>query len=130
MTTATEGTVLVVDDDAMVRQVTALLLRKAGYEVVQATNGREAVERVTEQADALDVVLLDVMMPVMTGHEAFPRMRAAAPRLPIVFFSGFDQSEVAEHLVDPTAHTAFLPKPYTDTDLYDAIAQAVASRRA
>lgn len=129
MNVPTDATVLVVDDDAMVREVTSLLLRHAGYDVVQAANGREALEQVAEHGAALDVVLLDVMMPEMTGHEAFPLLRDAAPRLPVVFFSGFDQSEVAEHLADTRAYTSFLPKPYDNDALYAEIAHAVASGR-
>ncbi|HSK24296.1 MAG TPA: response regulator [Egicoccus sp.] len=125
---APDATVLLVDDDDMVRLVTAMLLRRGGYEVVEAVNGHDAVARFEQDPDRFDAVLLDVMMPVMTGHEAFPRLRALDPELPIVFFSGFDQSEIAEHLSGATAHTAFLPKPYDNDALYAAMATAVRER--
>ena len=125
---AQDATILLVDDDDMVRLVTALLLRRGGYEVVEAVNGRDAVERVEADPGRFDAVLLDVMMPVMTGHEAFPKLRALDPDLPIVFVSGFDQSEIAEHLGGATAHTAFLPKPYANDALYAAMATAVRER--
>ena len=128
MTEPSAATVLVVDDDDMVRQVTSLLLRSQGYQVLEATNGREAVDRVAGQTDAIDAVLLDVMMPVMTGHEAFPLLRESVPDLPIVFFSGYDQSEVAVHLAEPGAYTSFVPKPFQNEALFDEIARAIASR--
>lgn len=127
---APTGTILLVDDDDMVRVVTAMLLRRAGHEVVEAVNGHDAVERFEAEPHRFDAVLLDVMMPVMTGHEAFPRLRRVDPDVPIVFFSGFDQSEIAEHLAGATAHTTFLPKPYDNDALYAAMAAAVEARAA
>lgn len=126
--TTLDATILLVDDDDMVRQVTALLLRRGGYEVVEAVNGRDAVERFAAASQRIDAVLLDVMMPIMTGHEAFEQLRRLDPGLPIVFFSGFDKSEIGEHLAAATAFTAFLPKPYDNEALYAAMAEAVAER--
>lgn len=125
---ASEPTILLVDDDDMVRQVTAMLLRRQGYQVVEAVNGRDGVEQFEQEPRRFDAVLLDVMMPVMTGHEAFERLRRLDPRLPIVFFSGFDKSEIGEHLAGATAHTTFVPKPYDNDALYAAMAEAVAER--
>lgn len=126
--TTSSATVLLVDDDDMVRQVTAMLLRRNGYDVVEAVNGRDAVEQFAAEPGRFDTVLLDVMMPVMTGHEAFEELRHLDPGLPIVFFSGFDKSEIAEHLTAATAHTTFIPKPYDNDALYAAMAEAVRER--
>ncbi|MFA9431843.1 response regulator [Egicoccus sp. AB-alg2] len=128
-TAVSSTTVLVVDDDAMVRDVTSLILRHAGYDVVLADNGRQAVDLVRERGGSVDVVLLDVMMPEMTGHDAFPRLREAEPDLPVVFFSGFDQSEVADHLAGAGAYTSFIAKPYRNDELCAEIARAAASRQ-
>lgn len=120
-----DATVLVVDDEPDVRQVVSLVLRRSGYEVLEAGDGEEAVARVREQGDRIDVVLLDVMMPGMTGHDALPAIRDLVPTMPVVFFSGYDRSEVAAHLDDPVAPTTFLPKPFGNQDLVDAIAEAI-----
>lgn len=109
-------TVLIVDDDDGVRLVTRLLLERAGYAVLATENGREALTILQSHEDEIDVVLLDVMMPVMTGHETLPELRELRPDLPIIFFSGYGESEVAEYLHGPTAYTSFLPKP-TDIDV-------------
>jgi CheY-like chemotaxis protein len=69
-----------------------------------------------------------VMMPEMTGHEALPAIREIAPEMPVVFFSGFDESEIAEHLEAPTAYTSFLPKPYRNAQLVEAVLRARDSR--
>jgi CheY-like chemotaxis protein len=129
VTAAPESTILVADDDAGVRMVVTIMLQRAGFTVVQATNGREAVDRIRDHGAQLDAVLLDVMMPEMNGHEALPAMRELRPDLPVVFFSGFDRSEVADHLVAPSAYTAFLPKPFETSELVDALERAVASAR-
>jgi two-component system, cell cycle sensor histidine kinase and response regulator CckA len=123
------GTVLVADDDPGVRTLVALILRRAGYTVVQASNGRQACESVQGGDTEFDAALLDVMMPEMTGQEALPIMRTADPDLPVVFFSGFDHTEVADHLADPSAYTSFIPKPFENADLVDEIARAIRSRR-
>ena len=119
-------TVLLVDDEAHVRLLTEKMLERSGYEVVQASNGREAIEVFTERGDEIDVVLLDVMMPVMTGHEAILELRQIDPDLPVVFFSGYDQGEVAEHLSDPSTTTRFLAKPFTMAQLDENIRAALA----
>lgn len=119
-------TVLVADDEAHVRLLTAKMLQRSGYQVIEASNGREALEVFTERRDEIDVVLLDVMMPVMTGHEAIAQLRQIDPDLPVVFFSGYDRGEVAEHLSDPSAPTLFLEKPFSMTQLAEHIEAALA----
>jgi CheY-like chemotaxis protein len=129
MSAVNDATILVADDDAGVRLVVTIMLERAGFTVVQATTGREAVDRVRDHGGRLDAVLLDVMMPEMNGHEALPAMRDLRPDLPVVFFSGFDRSEVADHLLAPSAYTSFLPKPFETAELVAAVGRAVASIR-
>lgn len=118
-------TVLIVDDEEHVRLLTEKMLQRSGYHVVQASNGREAIELFAQWGDEIDVVLLDVMMPVMTGHEAIVELRQLDPDLPVVFFSGYDRGEVAEHLSDPSAPTRFLAKPFTMAELDEHIRGAL-----
>src|SRR5262249_31051774 len=79
--TETRGLALVADDEPMVRQVSELMLRQMGFEVLTATNGEEAVSAFTANADRIRLVLLDLMMPVMDGTEALAaiRDRSAVP---------------------------------------------------
>jgi DNA-binding NtrC family response regulator len=127
-TVSAEATVLVADDDDGVRTLVVVLLQRAGYRVLQATTGREAFEVMQRRGGELQAVLLDVMMPEMDGHEALPAMREVDPGMPVVFFSGFDQTEVAEHLVGAGAYTSFLPKPFENEELIEEVGRAVASR--
>lgn len=121
-------TVLVVEDEPDVRVIQRLFLQRAGFEVREAANGAEAVEVLRAAPDEIDAVLLDVMMPVMTGHDTLPALRAIDPDLPVVFCSGYDRGEVAEHIARPGAYTAFLPKPFERGDLVAELQRAVAAR--
>lgn len=125
------GTVLVVDDEPGVRQIVGLLLRRRGHEVLEADDGEAAVQAVRQAGSSIDAVLLDVMMPRMTGHEALSAIRELQPEMPVVFFSGYDRAEVSGHLQTATTHTAFVPKPFANEQLLAAISEAIraSSRR-
>lgn len=123
------ATVLVADDDSGVRALVSVVLQRAGYTVLQASTGREACDAVRRCGADVDAALLDVMMPEMTGHEALPAMRRTDPGLPVIFFSGFDRNEVADHLADPSAYTSFMPKPFENDALLEEIERAIQSRR-
>jgi CheY-like chemotaxis protein len=122
------ATILVVDDDPGVRTVVSFVLEREGYGVLACANGREAVDAVAEHGHRIDAVLLDVMMPVMDGHEALPAMRHLRPDLPVVLFSGFDRNEVADHLRDPQAYTSFVPKPFRNDELVAELRRAIDRR--
>lgn len=124
-----DATILVAEDEDDLRKVMTLLLGRAGFRVREAKTGQEALDLVLEDGPEIDAVLLDVMMPEMNGHEALPAMREAQPDLPVVFCSGFDENEVAEHLADPSAYTAFLAKPFDRIVLVEQMQRAVDSRR-
>jgi two-component system, cell cycle sensor histidine kinase and response regulator CckA len=123
-----ESTVLVTDDDRGVRDLISFVLERAGSTVLQAADGRQALAIVEERCPDIDAVLLDVMMPVMSGPEAFPVMREACPGLPVVFFSGFDRNEVADELADPSGYTAFMPKPCDNDELVAELQRAISNR--
>lgn len=120
---------LVVDDESEVRQIAALMLRRGGHRTFEAGDGEEAIELLREHRDEIDVVLLDVMMPRMTGHEALPAIRELSPQMPVVFFTGYDRGEVAEYVDGATVHTAFLPKPFDSQSLLGAIGEALSAAR-
>ena len=84
--------VLVVDDTATNRQILQVFLRKLGFAVIMAENGAQAVEKF--QSEAPDLILMDVMMPVMDGYEATRRIKRISQRwIPIVFLSALDKEE-------------------------------------
>lgn len=109
--TAPSRTVLVVDDDHALRNLAALILKTQGFETFVASNGLEALQTL-ERNPHVDVVLLDLLMPVMNGEDAFRAMRATWPEVAVIIISGFDATEVARRLGDPPPD-GFVQKPFS-----------------
>jgi two-component system, cell cycle sensor histidine kinase and response regulator CckA len=103
-------TVLVVDDEELVRYVTQELLSCLGYDFVAASNGEEAVETIRAGLRP-DLVLLDVVMPGMGGVETFRRIRKLVPGIPVLLSSGFTDPEAAATLMAEGLN-GIIPKPY------------------
>ncbi len=74
----------------MVRDLAVRILTRAGYSVLVAADGSEAVELFEANADVVSLVLLDAVMPRLTGHQAYDRIRLKNPDLPVIFCSGYD----------------------------------------
>ena len=89
-------TVLVVDDEPKVRKVVGEILEHAGYQVLRAVDGQEALEVFRREADTIDCVLLDLSMPKLDGEEVFRAMRAIRPSVPVVLCSGFTEQEILD----------------------------------
>jgi DNA-binding NtrC family response regulator len=104
------GTVLIADDEASVRAVTARALRAMGFDVIEAADGQEAVERFAEGRERIRLVLLDMTMPRMNGEAAFRAIRGLEPGAKVVLMSGYTEQDAAEHFGEGLA--GFLQKPY------------------
>ena len=109
--TGTE-TVLVADDEGVVLRVTQAILERLGYKVIPAHDGREALDIVGMYDGPIDLAILDLGMPVMSGQEAFPLLRRARPGMKIIIFSGYDKDDVAQDLLQAGA-AAFIQKPFS-----------------
>jgi CheY-like chemotaxis protein len=110
------GTVLVVDDEAHVRQVAAAMLRQLGMDVLEASGGDEAVRHVREHRHEIGWVLLDASMPGLSAPDALRAMREIAPELAVVMMSGFGERELQERFRGMNLR-GFLQKPFTFEDL-------------
>jgi two-component system cell cycle sensor histidine kinase/response regulator CckA len=117
-------TVLVVDDEAMVRDLARDILKRYGYAVIVASGGEEAVELYRENRGSIAVVILDILMPGVDGREAFRRIREIDPAARVIVSSGFDHSQDADSLVREGA-TAFVQKPYRIAELVRAVGEAI-----
>ncbi len=121
-----EGTILLVDDEDMVRRSTARVLERIGYRVLQAGDGKEALEIFRERSDDIALVLLDMAMPVMSGPETFIQFKKLNPAVRVLFFSGFSADDMASSLMAEGA-VGFIQKPFLLDKLADEVAKALAT---
>ncbi len=89
-------TILLAEDEAMVRDLTRTVLEEAGYHVIEASNGKEAVEAFTAHSHDIDLVLLDVVMPELSGLGVYKAIKAKCAGIPIVFSSGYSRDILGE----------------------------------
>ncbi|MDZ3831544.1 MAG: response regulator [Sphingopyxis sp.] len=116
------GTILLVEDEDMVRAVAERALTRAGYTVVTASQGEEGLERF-EQMEKVDLIISDVVMPTMDGPAMVRAMRARRPDLPVLFMSGYAEEQLRQSIdID---NVAFLPKPFSVAQLAEATSAAL-----
>ena len=95
----------------MVRDFCTTVLKKMGFEVFAAQDGREALEIFQEKGGDFDLVLMDMIMPRMSGEVAFRKMRAMRPDIKVLLSSGFSEDTIAQNLFTQGA-AGFIEKPY------------------
>lgn len=108
--------ILLAEDDESLRTYTKIILEEAGYSVIEATNGAEAVERFRAQPDAVDLLLLDVIMPKKNGREVCEEILRMRPGVRALFTSGYT-AELIEQKGMLHGRFHFIPKPCTPSDL-------------
>jgi two-component system cell cycle sensor histidine kinase/response regulator CckA len=109
-------TVLVIEDESVVRKLACRGLRDHGYNVVEASNGAQALRYIREHPQAVDLVISDVVMPEVGGRELGQRLATLDPDLPILYMSGYTGEDVVQRgLLDPGA--PFQQKPFTPAGL-------------
>ena len=117
------GTVMVVEDEATVRDMTSTVLRRAGYEVTPVSDGAEALERLLGLAEPIDILVTDVVMPGMSGIDLAERVLDRFPQAGVVLLSGYTAETLDLDRV-VTRGAMFLSKPVTSNDLLDAVRRA------
>ena len=115
--------VLLVEDEQHVRTIVARILRGAGYEVLEASEGEEGLRIVEHEGERLDLLLTDVVMPRLSGAELAARARRLHPRLALLFASGYANGELSAHA--EFAQSCFLPKPFSVHELLGAVEAAL-----
>ena len=118
------GLVLVVDDEEPVRQVVSSMLTELGYSVVTAGNGQEGIEIFRKRRSEIDLVILDVTMPVLDGVACFGELRQIDPEVRVVVSTGHAVDRAAQLLLDRGAR-GFVQKPFVKSDLSQALAKAL-----
>ena len=103
---------LLVEDEALVRQLTQEILRRNGYLVLVAADGLEALQVVRDHPGDIDLLLTDVVMPRMSGHELVELARPLRPSMRILYVSGYSEQAI-ERQGELTAGIELLAKPFT-----------------
>jgi PAS domain S-box-containing protein len=119
------GTVLVAEDDPLVRNALVRMLEAAGYRVVVAADGDDAVSVFGRLRDEIQVLVFDIVMPKCSGPEAYARIAASGAAVPVLFSSG-NLDEAGIETLPPGSR--FLPKPYRRAALLSAVAQLLQGR--
>jgi two-component system, cell cycle sensor histidine kinase and response regulator CckA len=117
-------TILVVDDEEMVRKMACTILKRYGYQVQEARDGRDALRVLAESSSLPSLALLDLAMPVMGGDELVPILEAQYPGIKIIMSSGYPEDEARK--ISPFDSVAgFLKKPYTGVTLAEKVARVL-----
>jgi CheY-like chemotaxis protein len=119
---APAGTVLVVDDEEIVRDICKEMIESFGMKVLTASDGRHALEVFRQNAERISLVILDLTMPVMDGITAFRELVRIRPGVKIILSSGYDEQDSLRQLCGEGL-AGFIKKPYHLKDLRDAIQQ-------
>lgn len=118
------GRILVIDDEEVVRQVAATMLRRLGYDPVVVPGPREGVEYFRQNHEKVDLVLIDLIMPGMGGRECFVEMQRIQPQVKALLTSGYGQSHAVQGVLD-VGMIGFVEKPYRMGDLAKALSGAL-----
>ncbi|MEM8931119.1 MAG: response regulator, partial [Acidobacteriota bacterium] len=122
------GTVLIVDDEAIVRDVASLMLGNAGFDVIEAESGEQAITLFEKQRRRIGAVLVDLTMPGLDGVETFEALRKIDPEVVAILSSGYSADDIAERYVE-IGFASFLHKPYQARTLRRAVIEAIEPRR-
>jgi len=113
------ATILLADDQVEVRRLAARILRDQGYRVVEAADGRQALDEMETRGAEIDLVLVDETMPGRTGRQVIEELRGRGVETPIILTSGYAEQ------ITPTSATRFLAKPYTPLRLLRTVSETL-----
>ena len=117
-------TVLVVDDEPSVLRVASKVLRRAGYDILEALGGEEALRIADEFDGTIDLLLTDVVMPGLGGRELGERFSELHPRTSLLFMSGYTEDEVLLQGIR-VAEVNYISKPFTVAGLREKVRQVL-----
>lgn len=119
-------TILVVDDDESVLHVVVLSLRKAGYTVMPATTSEDALKICSQCRDGIDLAILDVVMPTMSGPELLDCLQKHSGNVRTLFISGYPKDEAIRRTRTIPSKAEFLQKPFTPAVLRARVSDVLA----
>lgn len=117
-------TILVVDDEKMILEVTKELLKSLGYQVYIAQNGKEAIDVFMEKQSQINLVILDMVLPGMSGSKIFDSLREINPDVRVLLASGYSINGEAEQILARGCN-GFLPKPFRLRELAQKVREVL-----
>src|SRR5438874_8432591 len=119
--------ILIVDDEEVLRDVLDAVLRREGFEVAMAASGEEALA-VLDEDDNIDLVILDIMLPGISGIDTLRALRISNPSLPVIIITAFSSIDGA---IEAMKHGAFhyIPKPFKNEEVVITVNKALEQRR-
>jgi len=122
-------TILLAEDEDMVRELARELLKNSGYTVLEASNGKKALDLLREHKEEIDMLLTDVKMPDMSGDELVKELTKLLPKIKVLFMSGYTNETITESgLLKPGRF--FLQKPFTTASLREKVREVLDSKAA
>jgi CheY-like chemotaxis protein len=118
-----KGTILLADDEQALRDLGRMILETQGYQVMLAEDGQEAVEIYEREGRQIDLVVLDLTMPRLSGQDAFHQMLKINPQVPVLFTSGFSKQHLSQ--ADHERILGFISKPFLPEDLTRSVRAAL-----
>jgi two-component system, cell cycle sensor histidine kinase and response regulator CckA len=122
------GTILLVDDEPTLRRITLRILERAGYRVLAASSGAEAIRLAERHPGTIDLLLTDIVMPGMNGPQLFAELRRRDPELRVLFTSGYPGDAGQDHRLPDGGDVPFIPKPYSVADLTAQVRRLLTAR--
>lgn len=113
-------TILLVDDDIALLEIGGDIFKRHGFKVITAENGKEAIDAYIKEDEQIDLVILDLNMPVMGGDKCLKELLKINSNLKIIIISGYTDNRI-EHKVLSEGAAAFIPKPYKLNDMLNRI---------
>jgi CheY-like chemotaxis protein len=122
--TAGRETILLVEDEDEVRALAREVLERQGYTVLEASDGLRALRHLETEADRIDLVLTDVVMPRMSGRELVDRVRAIRAEMRVLYMSGYTEDAIVRHGVRDSS-AVLLGKPFAPADLLGKVREVL-----
>ena len=119
-------TILIVDDDIDILDSTSQILNKLGYKALCASSGTAALDTLNKNREAVDLVILDMLMPGMSGSDLYPRLKNINPDLRVLVSTGYNRNEQIQQLLDG-GRNGFIQKPYNLSQLIEKVRKTLCS---
>lgn len=117
-------TILIIDDEEMLLEAASQMVERLGAKVITAQNGEEGLKKYTDRMDEIDLVLLDMRMPLMDGPECFYKLKEINPEVRVVVSSGFSKEGTVEKM-EESGLSGFVNKPYRKVELHSALSSVL-----